>query len=100
MARKSVIERNRKRQQLGERHSVKRAELKKKIKDKSLLLSERFALAQKLDAMPIDGSPVRYHNRCMLTQRARGLFDKDIGISRIMLRKLIGLMPGIRKASW
>lgn len=102
MAKKSVVERNLKRELLGVKYSQKRAELKKKIRDKNLTLQERFNLAQKLDALPRDGSAVRYHRRCVLTQRAHGLIDKNLGISRIMLRKLVALgqVPGVRKASW
>lgn len=102
MAKKSLIERNLRREKMIEKYASKRQELKAKIKDANLSLQERFALAQKLDAMPLDGSKVRYRNRCLLTGRGRGLVHKSLGISRIMLRDLVskGQVPGVRKASW
>lgn len=102
MAKKSVIERNLKRAHMIEQYAVRRAELKAKIKDPNLSLQERFSLAQKLDKLPVDGSKIRYRNRCALTGRGRGVVHKSLGISRIMLRELVGKgqVPGVRKASW
>lgn len=102
MAKKSVIQRNLRREILIERFTDKRAALKAKIKDANLSLQERFTLAQKLAALPVDGSKVRYRNRCALTGRGRGVVHKTLGISRIMLRSLVakGQVPGVRKASW
>ncbi len=102
MAKKSVIQRNLRRAQMIEQYASRRAELKAKIKDASLSLQERFTLAQKLDKLPVDGSKVRYRNRCALTGRGRGVVHKSLGISRICLRELVGKgqVPGVRKASW
>lgn len=102
MARKALIERNTRRAKMVEQHAQKRKELKIQIKNPELSLQERFSFAQKLDAMPIDGSKVRYRNRCSLTGRGRGLVHKTLGISRIMLRELMskGQVPGVKKASW
>lgn len=102
MAKKSVLQRNLKREIMIQKYAEKRAVLKVKIKDKNLTLQERFSLAQKLDALPVDGSKVRYRNRCSLTGRGRGLVHKSLGISRIMLRNLVakGQVAGVKKASW
>jgi len=102
MAKKALIERNLRREKLIEKFAQKRQELKAQIKNSDLSLQERFSLAQKLDAMPVDGSKVRYRNRCSLTGRGRGVVHKSLGISRIMLRELMskGQVPGVRKASW
>lgn len=102
MAKKSVLERNAKRAKLIEQYADRRAELKEKIKDRNLSLAERFKFAQKLDKLPVDGSKIRYRNRCALTGRGRGYVHKSLGISRIKLRELVGKgqIPGVRKASW
>jgi small subunit ribosomal protein S14 len=102
MAKSSLLERNLKRKQMIEKFADKRAALKKMIKDPALSLSDRFLAAQKLDKLPVDGSSVRYRNRCAITGRGRGLAHKSLGISRIELRRLVGqgYIPGIRKASW
>ena len=54
-----------------------------------------------LQRLPRDASPVRLHNRCPLTGRARG-YMRDFGISRIAFREMAleGKIPGVRKASW
>lgn len=102
MAKKSVIQRNLRREAMIEKFATKRADLKAKIKDSNLSLQERFTFAQKLAALPVDGSKVRYRNRCALTGRGRGVVHHSLGISRIMLRSLVakGQVPGVKKASW
>lgn len=102
MAKKSVLERNLRRSKMIEQYAVKRAALKAKIRDPKLSLQERFTYAQKLASLPVDGSAVRYKNRCVLTGRARGYVHKSLKISRIMCRELVakGQIPGVRKASW
>lgn len=99
MSKKSVLERNLKRKILSERFSLKRLELKNQIKDPSISLKEKIKIIQKLDNMPIDSSKVRYRNRCSLTGRGRGFYNK-FGVSRIMLREKAQYIPGFKKASW
>ncbi|WP_342262152.1 30S ribosomal protein S14 [Alphaproteobacteria bacterium endosymbiont of Tiliacea citrago] len=99
MAKKSVLERNSKRKILGERFALKRQELKNKIKDPSLNIKEKLLLIQKLDNLPVDSSKVRYRNRCAITGRGRGFYNK-FGVSRIMMREFIHFIPGLKKASW
>lgn len=102
MAKKALIERNLRREKMIEKFAQKRQELKTQIKNPNLSLQERFTLAQKLDSLPVDGSKIRYRNRCLLTGRGRGVVHKTLGISRIMLRNLMskGQVPGVKKASW
>lgn len=60
------------------------------------------SLAQKyLSNLKKDSSTTRVKNRCTLTGRSRGVYG-DFGLSRIKFRELalMGLLPGIRKASW
>ncbi len=81
--------RERKRQRMVEKYAEKRRQLKEQ---------GDWVGLQKL---PRDASPVRLHNRCPLTGRARG-YMRDFGISRIAFREMAleGKIPGVRKASW
>jgi len=83
------------------KYQQKRISLKKKIKNKKLILEERIKLQSKLNDLPRDSSRVRIRNRCELTGRARGVYRK-FGLSRIKLRELSmsGALPGVTKSSW
>jgi len=99
MSKKSVLERNAKREKLALQLEKKRAELKKMIKDSSCSFKEKLGYIQKLDNLPVDSSKIRQRNRCSLTGRPRG-YNRILGISRIMLREMIHFIPGCKKASW
>lgn len=101
MAKKSVIERNKKRKKLVEKYSGKRAEYKAVVLNRSLSMQERFTAQQELDRLPRDSSKTRVANRCEITGRKRAYYRK-FKVSRIMLRLLAseGLLPGVKKASW
>ena len=100
MAKKSIIEREKKRQKLVIKHLSKRYSLKLQIKQASFL-EEKLAIQRKLQQLPRNSSPVRLRNRCMITGRSRGYF-KDFGLSRHVLREMVhqGVLPGITKSSW
>lgn len=100
MAKKSIIEREKKRQRLVIKHLKKRHALKNQIKQAEFL-EEKLALQRKLQQLPRNSSPVRLRNRCMITGRSRGYF-KDFGLSRHVLREMAheGFLPGITKSSW
>jgi small subunit ribosomal protein S14 len=100
MAKKSMIERERKRESLVKKYSTKRATLKKCISEASSL-EQKFVLHRKLQKLPRNSAPVRLHNRCSVTGRPRGYF-RDFGLSRHVLREyaLQGFLPGVVKASW
>lgn len=89
MAKTSQIARENKRRKLVERYSLKRKELKEKGDYDSISL------------LPRNSNPIRLHNRCMVTGRARGYYRK-FGLSRLTFRKMAleGKIPGVRKASW
>jgi len=89
MAKKSLIARERKR----ERMVAKYAELRKKLKEEG-----RW---DELDKLPRNSSPVRLHNRCMLTGRPKGYMRK-FGLCRVKFREMAleGKIPGVTKASW
>jgi small subunit ribosomal protein S14 len=101
MAKKSMIEREKKRQALVDRYAAKRAALKAIVSDDSKPVEERFKASLKLAQLPRNSSATRLHNRCQLTGRPRAYYRK-LKISRIMLRELgsQGQIPGIVKSSW
>ena len=101
MAKQSSIQKNLRRKLLVSKYQHKRLSLKKKIKNKSLILEERIKFQSKLNDLPRDSSRVRIRNRCEITGRSRGVYRK-FGLSRIKVRELSmsGALPGVIKASW
>ena len=101
MAKKSVIERNKKRIRLVKKYAAKRAALKAMAKDPSLSPEEHFSARMKLAVLPRNSSPVRVRLRCEITGRPRGNYRK-FRLSRIALRELAsrGQIPGMLKSSW
>ena len=101
MAKQSSIQKNLRRKLVVKKYYHKRLSLKKKIKNKNLILEERIKLQSKLNDLPKDGSKVRVRNRCKITGRSRGVYRK-FGLSRIKVRELSmsGALPGVIKASW
>lgn len=101
MAKKSMINRERKRALLVERYAAKRTALKAAAADVNLSMEERDAARIKLQKLPRDSSPSRGRNRCRLTGRPHGYYRK-FGLGRNELRRLAmeGHVPGLVKASW
>jgi small subunit ribosomal protein S14 len=101
MAKKSMVEREKKRQRMVQQHAAKRAALKAVANDQSVSMEERFRASLKLAKLPRNSSPTRLHNRCELTGRPRAYYRK-LRLSRIMLRELgsVGQIPGLVKSSW
>ena len=87
MAKKSMIEREKKRQRLVAKYAAKRAELKSLANDETKPFEERFKARLKLAELPRNSSATRLHNRCQLTGRPHAYYRK-LKISRIMLRDL------------
>jgi small subunit ribosomal protein S14 len=100
MAKKSMIEREKKRQHLVDKFAQKRHDLKDQIA-KSDSPQERFELQLQLQQLPLNSAPTRLRNRCWMTGRPRG-FYRDFGLSRHVLREMAhqGLLPGVVKSSW
>nr|YP_009130556.1 30S ribosomal protein S14 [Tydemania expeditionis]CEO91086.1 30S ribosomal protein S14 [Tydemania expeditionis] len=100
MSKKSLIERQRKRQFLVHKYFQKRQKLKKQIQ-KTFSLQEKFEIQQRLRKFPRDSSYVRLHNRCSCSGRPRS-FYRDFQLSRHFFREMavLGFLPGVRKASW
>lgn len=101
MAKKSAIERNKKRIRLTARYAAKRAALKEQARDQSLSPEERFNARIKLAQLPRNSSPVRQRLRCQVSGRPRGNYRK-FKLSRVALRELAssGQIPGMVKSSW
>lgn len=101
MAKKSAVERNRKRRRLAKKYSGRRERLKAIAGDLTMPAEERFAARLKLAEIPRNASKTRIRNRCELSGRPRGFYRK-LKMSRIALRLLAsnGLVPGMVKSSW
>ncbi|MEL6830880.1 MAG: 30S ribosomal protein S14 [Pseudomonadota bacterium] len=101
MAKKSAVERNKKRERLTAKYAAKRTELKEIIMNEDLPLEERFKARLKLAELPRNSAPNRVVNRCQVTGRPRGYYRK-MKMSRIALRELglQGKIPGLVKSSW
>ena len=99
MAKESMKAREVKRAKLVAKYAKKRAELKKIVNTGTP--EEAFEAAQKLQSIPKNANPIRLHNRCSLTGRPKG-YMRQFGISRIQFREMasVGLIPGVKKASW
>jgi len=101
MAKKSMVQRELKREKLIARYAQKRTELKEIIRNPKSSDEERWEAQVKLQKLPVDSCPVRHQRRCSLTGRPHGVYRK-FGLSRNMLRKyaMQGYVPGVKKASW
>ena len=100
MAKKSLIERELKRQKLVEKYKKKREEIFIEFA-KSQTYEEKLICNTKLQKLPRNSSKIRLRNRCWRTGRPRG-FYRDFGLCRNMLREMAheGLLPGVTKSSW
>jgi small subunit ribosomal protein S14 len=89
MAKKSQMEKMKRKQKTVAKYAAKRAELK--------AAGDYGALAE----LPRDASPTRHKNRCAVTGRPKA-FLRYFGISRLQFREMAhkGQLPGVKKASW
>ena len=96
-----MVNREKKRTKLVKKYAAKRAELKAKVLDPRSSYEEKMEAQAKLQKLPRDASPTRQRNRCALSGRSRGVYQK-FGLGRNMLRQatMRGDVPGLRKASW
>ena len=101
MAKKSAIERNRKRDRMAKKYEARRNHLKEIADNRDLPMEERFQARLKLAKLPRNSAKVRVQNRCEVTGRPRGVYRK-FKMSRISLRELAsnGQVPGMVKSSW
>ena len=101
MAKKSAINRNKKRERMSNKLRNKRKKLKDIIMNKKNSFDERFQAQMKLSKLPRNSARTRVKNRCEITGRPHAVYRK-LRISRIALRQLTleGKIPGMVKSSW
>lgn len=101
MAKLSMKEREKKRQETVAKYAKKRAELKAVIANVNASEEERWEAQMQLQKLPRNASPSRLRNRCGLTGRPHGFYRK-FGLGRNKLREaaMRGDVPGLVKASW
>jgi len=101
MAKKSMLNREAKREKLVAKYAKLRQELKATIASTTASEEDRWAAILRLQDLPRDSSPSRLRNRCGVTGRPHGYFRK-FGLSRNKLREAVmrGDVPGVVKASW
>jgi small subunit ribosomal protein S14 len=101
MAKKSMINREKKRQKLVAKYAAKRAALKKILRDPEASDEEIWDAQTRLQKQPRDASPSRQRRRCSLTGRPNGVYRR-FGLGRTKLREaaMRGDIPGLVKASW
>lgn len=100
MAKKSMVERERKREKLIAKYAAKRQELKEAF-TAATSQQEKLTIHRQIQQLPRNSAPTRHRNRCWATGRPRGYY-RDFGLSRHQLREMAheGLLPGVVKSSW
>jgi small subunit ribosomal protein S14 len=101
MAKKSMVEKNKRRGLLIEKYAEARKKLTAIVKDPSATLEDKFKAQELLAKLPRNSCKTRYRNRCALTGRSRGYYG-FFKLCRLELRRLAlkGELPGVKKASW
>lgn len=100
MARKSLIEREKKRERLVAKYADKREELLEQFRN-ATSQAEKLEIHRQIQRLPRNSAPTRKRNRCWLSGRPRGYY-RDFGLSRNAIREMAheGLLPGVVKSSW
>ncbi len=99
MATKAAIARNNRRINKSTKAKAKRSQLKEVIRVGTPEEQEQAVL--QLQKCARDESPIRIRDRCQVCGRPNATLRK-FGLCRIHLREamMLGLVPGLRKASW
>ena len=100
MAKKSMIEREKKRIKLYKKYALKRTYLLNLYQNEDNF-NIKLELHSKLQKLPRNSCKTRIRNRCWKTGRPRGVF-RDFGLSRHVVREMAHkcLLPGVKKSSW
>ena len=100
MAKKSMIEREKKRLKLTIKYKEKRKKLITEYQN-TRDFNSKLKIHFKLQKLPRNSTKIRIRNRCWKTGRPRGYY-RDFGLSRHVLREMAHycLLPGIKKSSW
>lgn len=101
MAKRCMIEKEKRRATMIKRYKKRRAELREVIRSLDASLEEKVIAQKKMQELPRDSNRCRRRSRCLITGRSRGVYRR-FGLSRHKLREFAmeGLIPGLRKASW
>jgi small subunit ribosomal protein S14 len=96
MAKKSMIEREKKRIKLNQKYESKRQALLDEYNSTSNF-NLKLEIHSKIQRLPRNSSKIRIRNRCWKTG-----FYRDFGLSRHVLREMAHqcLLPGVTKSSW
>ena len=100
MAKKSMIEREKKRISLEKKYALKRSRLLiEYLQEKSF--NGKLKVHSKLQKLPRNSAKTRIIKRCWKTGRPRGVF-RNFGLSRHVFREMAHqcLLPGVKKSSW
>lgn len=100
MAKKSMIEREKKRRKLAAKYADKRETLKEQF-EQADDFEDKLEIHRQLQRLPRNSAPSRQRNRCWVTGRPRGYY-RDFGLCRNVFREWAheGLLPGVVKSSW
>ena len=100
MAKRSMIERERKRIRLEKKYASKRANLLQDYNNEQSFAG-KLEIHSKIQKLPRNSAKTRIRNRCWKTGRPRGVF-RDFGVSRHVFREMAHqcLLPGVTKSSW
>jgi small subunit ribosomal protein S14 len=100
MAKKSMLEREKKRKKLTAQFEKKREFILQERK-KAKTLEDIFLWNEKLQKLPRNSAKIRIRNRCWKTGRPRGYF-RFFGLCRNSVREFAHdcFLPGVIKASW
>nr|QXO90645.1 ribosomal protein S14 [Pyrrosia assimilis] len=100
MAKKSLVEKERRKKELVRRFHTIRQSLKRQIRGSSSIQG-KLIFSKRLQSLPRGSAPVRLRNRCSLTGRPRSNY-RYFGLSRHVLREMAHncLLPGVFKSSW
>lgn len=100
MAKKSSIEREKKRERIVAKYADKRQALIEQFEN-ATSQREKLALHRQIQQLPRNSARNRLRNRCWVTGRSRGVY-RDFGLSRNVFREWAheGLLPGVVKSSW
>ena len=100
MAKKSMIEREKKRIKLNTKYKAKRENLLNQYQTTEDF-NLKLEIHSKIQKLPRNSAKIRIRNRCWKTGRPRGYY-RDFGVSRHILREMAHqcLLPGVTKSSW
>jgi small subunit ribosomal protein S14 len=100
MAKKGMIEREKKRIKLNNKYELKRTNLLNEFR-MTKDFNSKLKVHSEIQKLPRNSAKVRIRNRCWKTGRSRGYY-RDFGLSRHVLREMAHncLLPGVTKSSW